>query len=66
MGQVNLSLRRKTSYGRINYYPLCQDSEYILSLAKNGTHKRMAFTEKEIAGMMDLGWELDIQTEKEG
>jgi len=65
MGQVNLSLLRKTSYGRLNYYPICQDSEYILSLAKNGTHKRVAFTEKEVAGMLDMGWVLDIVTEKE-
>lgn len=64
MRKVSLTLLRKTSYGRINYYPVCRDSEFILSLAKNGTHKRMAFTEKEVSGMVNIGWELDIQSEK--
>jgi hypothetical protein len=64
MGQVSLTLLRKTAYGRLYYYPLCQDAEYILSLAKNGAHKRVAFAEKEVAKMVDLGWVLDIK-EKE-
>lgn len=64
MGKCSLSLFRKTSYGRLKYYPACKNSEYILSLAKNGTHKRKAFTEREVAGMIDLGWELEIKISK--
>ena len=61
MTLVKLSLvEKKQAYGRIDYYPSCDDSFYILGFSKN----RIAFKKKEIAEMKKLGWELDIKTEK--
>jgi hypothetical protein len=36
-----------------------------LSLIKSGARDRAAFKEKEVVGMVNLGWELDISTENE-
>jgi len=65
MCKVKICLIRKVNYGRIYYYPNCKDSEYILSLIKSGARDRAAFKEKEVVGMVNLGWELDISTENE-
>lgn len=56
--KINLT-KKKQAYGRVDYYPDCLDSFYILSFSKN----RLAFREKEILYMRELGWELDIKEE---
>ena len=60
MTKIKISLTKAKAYGRDNFYPHCKDSELMLSFMKN----RVAFTEDEVAAMKNIGWELDIQTEK--
>lgn len=60
MSSINLFLIKKKAYGRLNYYPDCENSKLILSWMKN----RVAFSNAEICEMMKQDWELTIKEEE--
>ncbi len=61
MAKVTISIReKKQPWGRVDYYPLCDNAFYILSFAKG----RLTFSKKNIEEMKALGWKLDIKQEK--
>lgn len=57
---MKLKLQPREVYGRMLWYPGCENSKKLLTLKKNGGKAPIAFSENDIRVFWDVGIELEI------